>query len=70
MTDLAKWDYLVRGYYKRNGLLAFETTHKGEHSMLLEVSGARTRADIERVEVWSIRDGAPYKPVATPGDDA
>lgn len=54
------WDWVVRAYYaddvappKTPGALAFETVHKGDVSKDMEVSAAKSRADIGTVAVLS-----------------
>lgn len=51
---MSNWDFEVTGYYKDGGR-AFITVHKGEHSKDMEVSAARSRPEIGRVEVRDLR---------------
>lgn len=52
-----EWPWYVRAYYaddveppKRPGALAFETKHKTETGMRLDIEGATDRDDIDVVE--------------------
>jgi hypothetical protein len=51
---MSRWEWEVTGYYKTGGK-AFITTHATEHSKDMEVSAAKSRDDIGRVEVRDLR---------------
>lgn len=51
---MARWDWEVTGYYKTGGK-AFITTHTTEWSKDMEISAAKSRDDIGRVEVRDLR---------------